>query len=80
MSTDRKPTNPQVFPITVKVPVLGGETTKHTNAGLTLRDLFAGLALAGMVMDKAQWGANPATMASNAYLVADAMLNAREEG
>lgn len=63
------PNNPFAFPFVANDLV---------NPGLSLRDYFAAHIAAGMVTDKEQWGANPETMAANAYQLADAMLKERE--
>lgn len=56
-------------------PAFPAEAALH-NKGMTLRDWFAGQALAGMY---AQFGAelSPSAFASFAYRLADAMLAAR---
>lgn len=48
---------------------------KNQNAGMSLRDWFAGQALAGMLRGI---GAPPEAMAQDAYLLADAILAARQ--
>lgn len=68
--SDTKPTNPYAFPFSAGPMV---------NPGHALRDYFAAHIAAGMVTDKAQWGVSPATMAANAYMLADAMLQEREK-
>jgi hypothetical protein len=47
------------------------------NQGMTLRDYFAGQALAGLMSDQTI-KAMPEDFAESAYLAADAMLAARE--
>jgi hypothetical protein len=50
--------------------------------GMTLRDYFAGQALAGMLMNytTAKFGLAEISVANHAYKLADAMLAAREAG
>ena len=57
----------------------GKETTIPTN-GMTLRDYFAGQALAGMLINYTtqKFGVGEETCAKGAYLFADAMLATRE--
>jgi hypothetical protein len=69
--------NPQAFPS--GNPVQGGYM------GMTLRDYFAGQAMAAMIttangplMSHGQWRGAEALTAESAYEVADAMLKARE--
>jgi hypothetical protein len=49
--------------------------------GMTVRDYFAGQALAGMLMNytTAKFGLAEISVANHAYKLADAMLAAREE-
>ena len=49
-----------------------------TTQGMTLRDYFAGQALAGMFADRNRSLTQEHHMAHDAYLIADAMLAARE--
>ena len=62
---------------------LTATTTQITSGGMTLRDWFAGQALAGFVA-RVPYGAFPADfiVASQAYQIADAMLaeRAKPEG
>ena len=53
-----------------------------TEGGMSLRDWFAGQALAGLSTATdadGQWQTDPAGLASEAYATADAMLLARRE-
>jgi hypothetical protein len=55
------------------------ESTTHYNEGMTLRDYFAAAALQTLVtsaieLDHVKWDAT----AQHAYLIADAMIKARE--
>lgn len=55
--------------------------TTHYNEGMTLRDYFAGQALAVLLANPgARWKRFPDEPAQDAYAVADAMLAAREGG
>lgn len=47
--------------------------------GMTLRDYFAGQALVGAFSTALDHGDSPSNVATAAYLMADAMLRAREE-
>lgn len=51
--------------------------SKEIHEGMTLRDYFAGQALAGSCADKTFW-ANTNDRAELCYLIADAMIAARE--
>lgn len=55
-----------------------GTTVEEGAAGMTLRDWFAGQALAGMVQGGAQDGFTASDVVMAAYQFADAMLAARE--
>ena len=55
----------------------GKETTVPAQ-GMTLRDYFAGQALAGMFADRERLSTNAQHSSHDAYLFADAMLAARE--
>lgn len=46
--------------------------------GVTLRDWFAGQALAGICAHNDTWGLTDAPLAKAAYQIADAMLSARK--
>jgi hypothetical protein len=46
--------------------------------GMSLRDWFAGQALASLATDMSRNGSSPLTLATLAYLAADAMLKARQ--
>ena len=48
--------------------------------GMTLRDWFAGQALAGMMASEAWPRGRPEDVAGIAYVQADAMLEARKDG
>lgn len=62
--------NPPAFPFVVPAE------WQAVESGMTLRDYFAGQALAGLML-KDPWG-NPDHHAAYAYNAADAMLRARE--
>ena len=72
--------NPPAFPRP------GFEQPAGLQDGMTLRDYFAGQALAGLCanhgfINSASWDAAPnAVIASRAYSLADAMLAEREKG
>jgi hypothetical protein len=55
-----------------------GAITLHGQNGMTLRDYFAGQALAGMFADRERLSTNAQHFSHDAYLFADAMLAARE--
>ena len=66
-----KPTNPQAFPIS-------GSQYQHTK-GMTLLDYFAAKAIEGATVSAASnVRFNHALIAEESYLLADAMLKARE--
>ena len=77
------PENPPAFPVIV--PAVGGGTD-FVDSGATLRVLFAGQALSGIIADPTQgpertqsteeWASE---IAEVCYSVADAMLRAREQ-
>jgi hypothetical protein len=50
----------------------------YSAPGMTLRDYFAGQALAGMFADRERLSTNAQHFSHDAYLFADAMLAARE--
>ena len=57
-------------------------TAMNQTEGATLRDYFAAKAMQGLVIDKSfidLYSAGARAVAQQAYLVADAMLKAREE-
>ena len=69
-----KPTNPPAFPQQFK------GTTEPSLMGLTMRDYFAAKAIEGATVSAASnVRFNHALIAEEAYLLADAMLKAREE-
>ena len=59
----------------------GGDAFPHPDGsfGMSLRDYFAGQALAGMCANPDLTSFLPAPMACAAYKIADAMLAARKE-
>ncbi len=60
-------------------PVKGGVMVYQSSGGMSLRDWFAGQALAGMLADPGVRGPDIAeAAASDAYTFADAMLEARK--
>jgi len=87
MSDDR---NPPAFPLVTAEYTLHGQQYRDWNAGMTLRDYFAGQALIGSyiggtgatVMEIATQDVAVAhkARAIHAYEVADAMLAQREKG
>lgn len=66
-----KPENPQAFP--------HGNPTHGGDIGMTLRDYFAGQALAGLSGLARIEGMSPEDLASMAYADADAMLKERSK-
>jgi len=55
---------------------------RTSEGGMTLRDYFAAKAMQGLVIDKSfidLYSAGAGAVAQQAYLVADAMLKAREQ-
>jgi hypothetical protein len=67
------------FPLYAAVPDGKGAVHYTTCAGMTLRDWFAGKALAGLMADPSVTGTMQ-QMAECCYRYADAMLAAREVG
>lgn len=68
------PENPLAFPVS--------SIDGFTQHGMTLRDWFAGQALAGICAASVGHmtdGTNESTLAYGAYLIADEMLHAREQ-
>ena len=65
------PDNPQAY------PCLDSYGLSIYDPGMTLRDWFAGQALAGLML-KDPWG-DPCMLSSYAYNAADAMLAEREK-
>ena len=69
--------NPPAFPIVIDL----GDDVKY-QTGMTLRDYFAGLAMQGLIASpRGLLGKNEITdvdYAQAAYLIADAMIKARE--
>jgi hypothetical protein len=63
-------------PINDGGPAFPGPETTTNPQGMSLRDWFAGQALAGMLADHERNG-YPKDYAKNAYLFADAMIAAR---
>ncbi len=69
--------NPPAFPVYSAQKVEGvGSFTKATQEGMTLRDYFAGQALAGFI-SSGPHDCDEHGLAHDAYLYADAMLEAR---
>lgn len=52
----------------------------HSNAGMSLRDYFAGQALVGMMQAMRPYTSDAAQCAADAYRQADAMIAARATG
>lgn len=76
MNDDTKPLfplNTYAFPFDVQ-----REKVRDTCPGMTLRDYFAGQALAGLMAQNAVWAVDRA--AEVVYDIADAMLKRRESG
>lgn len=73
----RRPDGGAAFPINVRL-VLEGKETRYTWHGMSLRDWFAGQALTGWLADGAVGGTHQEEVANACYLLADAMLAARE--
>lgn len=74
-----KETGGPAFPFTCKSdPDFYGRTTNIIKAGMTLRDYFAGQALAGMLNSKALAHLSERGQADIAYKYADAMMEARK--
>lgn len=85
-----KPGNPQAFPSDTPS---GGDVLARHNSGMTLRDYFAGQALAGIMANPHRWAdiekrylkgdlsydEASKVNATKAYSIADAMLKDREK-
>jgi len=56
----------------------GGSDLDAPQEGMTLRDYFAGQALAGSFATALDHGDSPSNVATAAYLMADAILRERE--
>lgn len=69
------PENPLAFPGDVR-SYTDPDTVIRSEPGMSLRDWFAGQALAGYLSDP-NVGGDPETMAARMYAYADAMLAAR---
>ena len=68
-----KPENPQVFPELERAKAGDVELVKVVDKGMTLRDYFAGQALAGL----SHMDITPEIVAGASYILADAMLKER---
>jgi hypothetical protein len=64
------------FPVHPDMPLALGCTPSMSDAGMTLRDWFAGQALAGNYCDWGKYSMNE--IAQMSYTLADAMLEARK--
>jgi hypothetical protein len=64
--------NPPAFPLEYR----GADWVMHVNSGMSLRDWFAGMALG--CKHVTQYVNTPEEMARLSYVIADAMLKARE--
>ena len=78
-----KPKNPSAFPYEELFQMNSHTLKPIRHSGMTLRDYFAGQALAGFVTPQVktykEWQQENANNdATYCYLLADAMLNARE--
>ena len=63
-------------------PVIGAPGASQDYQGMSLRDYFAGQALAGFTAahdEEGTWMSDPVCAAREAYLTADAMLAEREK-
>ena len=63
------------FPVALKV--IGNEIATEFQPGMSLRDYFAGNALAGMLSSGTSDECSPQVLAQAAYLYADAMIAER---
>jgi len=70
------PDNPAAFPCTGE----GFESPRYTQHGMTLRDWFAGQALAGGLIQHYGYPLQCVGIAEGAYDIADAMLAERVKG
>lgn len=61
-----------------KIRTATSEYYEDENHGMSLRDWFAGQALAGICAHNDTWGLTDAPLAKAAYQIADAMLSARK--
>lgn len=80
-TNDGGPAFPQAV---AEIQGLASTSNDFAMPGMSLRDHFAGLAMAACVgassADNANYAANPAKAAEWAYQFADAMLKARSQG
>lgn len=78
MSDETKDGGP-AFPTDDYVPFPAGGGHRVRTGGMSLRDWFAGQALAGLIAAGAPRASGPGAIAHDAYLFADAMLKEREK-
>lgn len=60
-------------------PIIGSNSSWEETGGMSLRDWFAGQALIGVSQDPESYGWAPEGIATRAYKLADAMLEARKK-
>ena len=75
-----KDTGGQAFPSVEETYIGGGQTLKNNIEGMTLRDYFAGQALAGMTIIVDTHPSLTILYADRAYAMADAMIAQRNKG
>jgi len=86
---DELKTGGSAFPIARRRDHETGEVTQWEELGMTLRDYFAGQAIQGFCANNSVWASNPMNgydlvnntidgVVAEAYMIADAMLKARE--
>lgn len=72
------PENPQAFPNAWEETNAHGVTFPYVERGMTLRDYFAGQALAGIFAHPTTPHQNATDVGAYCYAMADAMLTARK--
>ncbi len=77
MMADQKDTGGDAFPSQVAITVAGDVYQPYP--GMTLRDYFAGQAMAGLASKEANTKVAPERIARRAYVLADAMIEERKK-